>query len=64
MQFDADRQQPSAGGTVSLYANDEKIDRTVPVRFSGYAEMDVGRDNGLPGRSCRRANHPTPSPAP
>ena len=25
MQFDADRQERSAGGTVSLYANDEKI---------------------------------------
>ena len=52
MQFDADRQEPSAGGMVSLYANDEKIgegrmERTVPVRFSGYAGMDVGRDNGL-----------------
>ena len=53
MQFDADRQEPSAGGTVSLYANDAKIgegriERTVAVRFSGYAGMDVGRDNGLP----------------
>ena len=42
----------SAGGTVSLYANDEKIgegriEKTVSVRFSGYAGMDVGRDNGL-----------------
>ena len=53
MQFDADRQEPSTGGTVSLYANDAKIgegrmERTVAVRFSGYAGMDVGRDNGLP----------------
>ena len=53
MLFDADRQERSAGGTVSLYANDEKIgegriERTVAVRFSAYAGMDIGRDNGLP----------------
>jgi arylsulfatase len=53
MQFDADRQERSSGGTVSLYANREKIgegqlERTVAVRFSGYAGLDVGRDNGLP----------------
>ena len=52
MQFDADRQEPSTGGTVSLYANNEKIgegriERTVAVRFSGYSGMDIGRDNGL-----------------
>ena len=52
MQFDADRQEPSAGGTVSLYANDEKIgegriEKTVFFRFSVYAGMDIGRDNGL-----------------
>ena len=53
MQFDADRQERRAGGTVSLYANDEKIgegriESTVAVRFTAYAGMDVGRDNGLP----------------
>jgi arylsulfatase len=52
MQFDADRQERSAGGTVSLYTNDKKvgegrIERTVAVRFSGYSGMDIGRDNGL-----------------
>jgi arylsulfatase len=52
MLFEADKQQPMTGGVVSLYANDEKvgegrIERTVAVRFSGYAGMDVGRDNGL-----------------
>ena len=41
MHFDGDRQEPSAGGTVSLYANNTKIgegriDRTDPVRFSCY----------------------------
>ena len=52
MQFDADRQERSAGGNVSLYANDEKIgegrmEKTVFFRFSGYSGMDIGRDNGL-----------------
>jgi arylsulfatase len=52
MQFDADKQERSAGGTVSLYANDRKIgegrlEKTVFFRFSGYSGMDVGRDNGL-----------------
>ena len=65
MQFDADRQEPAAGGTVSLYANGEKIgegrmERTVPVRFSGYAGMDVGRDNGLPVDRAYAAKSPYP----
>jgi len=52
MQFDADEVKPGTGGTVSLYAGETKIgegriDRTVPVAFSSYAGMDVGRDNGL-----------------
>ena len=52
MHFDADKQERSAGGTVSLYANDEKIgegrlEKTVFFRFSGYSGMDIGRDNGL-----------------
>ncbi len=52
MLFDSDGQERSAGGTVTLYANDAKIgegriERTVAVRFSGYAGMDIGRDNGL-----------------
>ena len=24
------------------------MEHTVPVRFSGYAGMDIGRDNGMP----------------
>ena len=52
MQFDADRQERSAGGMVSLYANDQligegRLEKTVFLRFSGYSGMDVGRDNGL-----------------
>jgi hypothetical protein len=52
MLFAADEPKPATGGMVSLYANDEKIgegrmDRTVSVRFSGYAGIDLGRDTGL-----------------
>ena len=65
MQFDADRQERAAGGTVSLYANDEKIgegrmERTVAVRFNAYAGMDVGRDNGLPVDRAYAAKSPYP----
>jgi arylsulfatase len=54
-----------AGGTVSLYANGEKVgegrmERTVAVRFSGYAGMDVGRDNGLPVDRAYAAKAPYP----
>jgi arylsulfatase A-like enzyme/uncharacterized protein YfiM (DUF2279 family) len=52
MLFDADEPKPGSGGTVTLWANDKKIGEgrlphTVPVAFSSYAGMDVGRDNGL-----------------
>ena len=38
---------------MTLYANQAKIgegriDQTVLFRFSGYAGLDIGRDNGLP----------------
>ena len=53
MQFDADAPKPGTGGTVTLWADgrnigEGRLDRTVPVRFSGYSGMDIGRDNGLP----------------
>ena len=52
MLFDADKTKPGTGGTVTLWANDRmigegKMPRTVPVAFSSYAGMDIGRDNGL-----------------
>ena len=52
MKFDADENKPGTGGVVTLWANDQKIGegrmpRTVPVGFSSYAGMDIGRDNGL-----------------
>jgi len=52
MLFEADENKPGTGGNVTLWANDKqigegKIPRTVPIAFSSYAGMDVGRDNGL-----------------
>jgi arylsulfatase len=51
MLFEADSPTPGTGGTVSLYANGEKIGggtmpHTVPVAFTSYSGMDIGRDNG------------------
>jgi arylsulfatase A-like enzyme len=53
MEFAADSAAPATGGDVMLFVNDEpagggRIEHTVPVRFSGYAGMDIGRDNGMP----------------
>lgn len=52
MLFQADEPKPGTGGTVTLWAQDKvigtgTIPRTVPVAFSSYAGMDIGRDNGL-----------------
>ncbi len=52
MLFEADATIPGTGGRVTLWANGEqvaegKLARTVPVAFSSYAGMDIGRDNGL-----------------
>ncbi len=51
MEFTADAPKPATGGQVTLYVNDKavgggRMDHTVPMRFSGYAGMDIGRDNG------------------
>ena len=53
MEFAADAPKPATGGEVTLFVNGEpvgggRMEHTVPVRFSGYAGMDIGRDNGLP----------------
>jgi arylsulfatase len=53
LEFAADGPKMATGGTVSLYVNDRKVgegrmEHTVPVRFSAYAGMDIGCDNGLP----------------
>jgi Sulfatase len=52
MLFEADENKPGAGGKVTLWANDTQIGEgrmphTVPIAFSSYSGMDIGRDNGL-----------------
>ena len=52
MLFDADEAKPGTSGNVTLWVDDRvigegKMAHTVPVAFSSYAGMDVGRDNGL-----------------
>ena len=51
LEFHADAAKPATGGDVRLFADGKEIgkgrmDHTVPLRFSGYAGMDIGRDNG------------------
>jgi hypothetical protein len=51
LEFHADAPKPATGGDIRLFANGqeigkERMDHTVPLRFSGYAGMDIGRDNG------------------
>jgi arylsulfatase len=53
MEFAADAPKPATGGEVTLFVNDEpvgggRMEFTVPMRFTGYAGMDIGRDNGMP----------------
>jgi arylsulfatase len=52
MLFEADAPKPGTAGTVTLWMNDRQIgegrlERTVPVAFTSYSGMDIGRDNGL-----------------
>ena len=47
----ADAPKPATGGEVTLLVDGKavatgRIDHTVPIRFSAYAGMDIGRDNG------------------
>jgi len=51
MEFVADAPKPATGGQVTLFVDDQavgggRMEHTVPMRFSGYAGMDIGRDNG------------------
>jgi len=51
MEFAADEAKPATGGEVTLYIDDRpvgkgRMDHTVPIRFTAYAGMDIGRDNG------------------
>ena len=49
--FAADAPKPATGGEVTLHVNGEQVasgrmEHTVPSRFSFYAGMDIGCDNG------------------
>jgi arylsulfatase A-like enzyme len=51
VEFAADEAKPATGGEVTLFIDDRpvgkgRMDHTVPIRFSAYAGMDIGRDNG------------------
>ena len=51
LEFAADAPKPATGGEVTLFVDDKpvasgRMDHTVPIRFSAYAGMDIGRDNG------------------
>jgi arylsulfatase len=53
MEFAADAPKPATGGDVTLYVDDKpvgrgRVEHTNPVRFSAYAGLDIGRDNGMP----------------
>jgi arylsulfatase len=52
MLFESTKTEPGSGGHVTLFVNDEKVGegdmpRTVPMFFTSYSAMDIGRDNGL-----------------
>jgi arylsulfatase len=52
MLFESTEPKPGSGGTVTLFMGDRAVGsgempRTVPLAFSTYAGMDIGRDNGL-----------------
>ena len=52
MLFETDAPKPGSGGSVTLFINDQPVGqgqmpRTVPLAFTTYSGMDIGRDNGL-----------------
>lgn len=52
MLFESDDPSPGSGGNVTLWVNGKQVGggrmpKTVPIAFSTYAGMDIGRDNGL-----------------
>ena len=51
LDFEADAPVMAPGGEVTLWldgqpAGSGRLERTVPIMFSGYAGIDVGQDNG------------------
>ncbi len=55
--------KPATGGRGRLFVNDrqvgdDRLERTVPKRFTSYAGMDIGRDNGEPVSPSYREKSP------
>ncbi len=51
MLFESTENKPGSGGHVTLFINDKAVGegdmpQTVPITFTSYAGMDIGRDNG------------------
>jgi arylsulfatase len=57
--------KPATGGRGRLLINDQPVgehhlERTVPLRFTTYAGMDIGRDNGEPVSTGYATKSPYP----
>ena len=66
--FAADEPKPATGGEVTLLVNGEpvasgRMEHTLPGRFSGYAGMDIGCDNGLVSIAATPTRRRSGSPA-
>ena len=63
-EFTADEPgKPATGGRGRLFVNDrqvgeDRLERTVPQRFTTYAGMDIGRDGGEPVSPSYREKSP------
>ena len=63
-EFTADEPgKPATGGRSRLFVNDrqvgeDRLERTVPQRFTTYAGMDIGRDGGEPVSPSYREKSP------
>ncbi|HJT02945.1 MAG TPA: arylsulfatase, partial [Pseudonocardiaceae bacterium] len=65
MVFTADENIPGTPGTAELFYDHQlvsrmRMDNTVPVVFTAYAGMDIGRDNGLPVDQSYACQSPFP----
>jgi arylsulfatase A-like enzyme len=65
MEFTADKNEAGTPGTAELFYEDQlvsrmRLDSTVPIMFTAYAGMDIGRDNGLPVDKSYASQSPFP----
>ena len=65
-EFTADQPgKPATGGRGRLFVNDKQVgenhmEESAPQRFTTYAGMDMGKDNGEPVSLTYRAKSPFP----